>query len=59
MQRALLATLTLIAATTAFAQSLNPLPSILVPEPSTLSLLAAGAVALGLARRRAGKSNNH
>ena len=54
MKHSLLALTLVVAATQSFALSVSP--SVSVPEPSTLSLLAAGIVALGLARRRAVKA---
>lgn len=54
MKRSLISLLLVVASTQALAQSIS-LPTTSVPEPSTISLLAAGIIALGIARRRAVK----
>lgn len=53
MKRSLLALTLMVTAAQSFAQSVS-IP-VSVPEPSTLSLLAAGMIALGFARRRVEK----
>ncbi len=57
MKRNLLSTLLVVAAAPALAQPTNSIV-VAVAEPSTLSLIAAGIVALGLARRKADKPTN-
>ncbi len=54
MKRNLLSIIMVVAAAAAFAQSTSSIV-LTVPEPSTISLLAAGIVALGIARRKAEK----
>jgi hypothetical protein len=49
LKRGLFSLTLMVAMGQAFAQSVNTVP---VPEPSTISLLIAGIVALSVARRR-------
>lgn len=55
MKRSLLFIAITVAAAPVFAQSINSVV-VAVPEPSTISLIAAGIVALGIARRKTTKS---
>lgn len=55
MNRSLISIFLMVASTQVLAEPLKYLPSISVPEPSIVSLLAAGIIALGIARRRAAK----
>ncbi len=54
MNRNLLSIAMVVAAAPAFA-STNPVV-VAIAEPSTISLIAAGVIALGLARRKADKA---
>lgn len=54
MKRSLLSIVMVVAAAPVFAQSTSSF-AVAVPEPSTISLIAAGIVALGIARRKATK----
>lgn len=54
-KRNLLFVATLVATAPAFAQSTNPIV-VAIAEPSTISLIAAGVIALGLARRKVDKA---
>lgn len=55
MSRSLIPIFLVVASTQAFAVTANGLPTTSIPEPSTISLLAAGIIALSVARRRAAK----
>jgi hypothetical protein len=55
MKRTLLFLGMVVAAAPVFAQSINPI-AVAALEPSTVSLIAAGVVALGIARRKITKS---
>ena len=49
MKHSLLFAILTVVSAPLFAQSIGPIS---VPEPSTVSLLAAGIIALGIARRK-------
>lgn len=55
MNRSLIPILLVVASTQTYALSITDLPTISALEPSTISLLAAGIVALSIARHRAAK----
>jgi hypothetical protein len=55
MKRSLLSIAMVVAAAPVLAQPTNSIV-VAVTEPSTMSLIAAGIVALGLARRKADKA---
>lgn len=55
MKRNLLSIAIAVAAAPAFAQSTSPIV-VAIAEPSTISLIAAGVIALGLARRKIDKA---
>ena len=53
MKRSLLSIAMVVATAPVFAQSISSAAIAALPEPSTISLIAAGFVALALARRKA------
>lgn len=55
MKSSLLSIVMMVAATPVLAQSTSSIV-VAVPEASTMSLIAAGIVALGIARRKADKA---